>query len=266
MIEHDVRSSFTAARHLAHHACQWPSRAARANLAPRPDDGHSALHWHTRLEALVCEPFGDTDKFACGFRFTDAALLWLRDDSLLATHPIRDADDAVHWLDERLADAGLARASTVAMPYELETAAEFASAPALVNELRTLGRTFATAHQLLCTFVSELPPVHPGPSPIRCWPHHFDIATLIALEVGEPEVARAVGVGVSPGDQTIAEPYAYVSAWPTPDAGSLRGAPAPFVWHTSGFVALVTSFGALATRPAPAALLRDAFDVSRSVR
>ncbi len=51
---------------------------------------------------------------------------------------------------------------------------------------------------------------------------------------------------------------------PLERAARMHGA--PFVWHTSGFVALVTSFGALATRPAPAALLRDAFDVSRSIR
>lgn len=36
---------------------------------------------------------------------------------------------------------------------------------------------------------------------VRCWPHHFDIATLI--ELGD---SRTIGIGMSPGDATFSEP------------------------------------------------------------
>ena len=43
------------ARALAHYAAQWPTRAARANLAAVPDDSHSSLSWDARSEALVSQ-------------------------------------------------------------------------------------------------------------------------------------------------------------------------------------------------------------------
>ena len=58
-----------------------------------------------------------------------------------------------------------------------------------------------------------------------CWPHHFDIATLVKLEDGQPANARSIGVGVSPGDEYYAQPYVYVSPWPRFDAGKLPDLP-----------------------------------------
>ena len=53
---------------------------------------------------------------------------------------------------------------------------------------------------------------HPTASPVRCWPHHFDIATLITL----PE-NRSLGIGFLGGDANIPQPYWYVYAVPTPE-------------------------------------------------
>ena len=78
-----------------------------------------------------------------------------------------------------------------------------------------------------------------GASPVRCWPHHFDIATLISLEGGDPEHARSIGVGLSPGDESYAEPYFYVSPWPYPESDRLDDIAPIGRWHTAGFVAYV---------------------------
>src|SRR3954465_12293256 len=44
------------AREAAHAAAQWVSKAARANLAPKDDDSHSALLWGAKKAALVTQP------------------------------------------------------------------------------------------------------------------------------------------------------------------------------------------------------------------
>jgi len=67
---------------------------------------------------------------------------------------------------------------------------------------------------------------------VRCWPHHFDIATQI--EVGE----HSVGVGLSPGDATFEEPYFYVTPWPYPHASRLPDLSIGS-WHTDGWVGAV---------------------------
>lgn len=74
---------------------------------------------------------------------------------------------------------------------------------------------------------------------IRCWPHHFDLATLIVLPGTDEEgQTRTVGVGMSPGDGSYAEPYAYVNPWPYP-----WDAPRPELpsghWHTEGWLGAV---------------------------
>ena len=46
--------------------------------------------------------------------------------------------------------------------------------------------------------------VTPHASEVRCWPHHFDIATLIEV-VGATgaEPAHTIGAGMGPGDQYV---------------------------------------------------------------
>src|SRR5262249_28235403 len=37
-------------------------------------------------------------------------------------------------------------------------------------------------------------------SPVRCWPHHFDLATLISFSAKASGTTAYVGVGIEPGD------------------------------------------------------------------
>ena len=107
--------------------------------------------------------------------------------------------------------------------------------------MSSLSAWFGMAHNALEQLASEQTDLQPGPSPVRCWPHHFDIATYVSLEAGDPETARGIGVGMSPGDESYAEPYFYVNPWPHLEASALPLAPSPGHWHTHGFV------GAIAT-------------------
>ena len=70
---------------------------------------------------------------------------------------------------------------------------------------------------------------------VRCWPHHFDIATLISVGTG-----KTIGVGMEPGDQYYGEPYFYVNMTPSPkrDAAtaSLAGDGS---WHTDEWIGAV---------------------------
>ena len=75
-------------------------------------------------------------------------------------------------------------------------------------------------------------------TPVRCWPHHFDLATLITLDA---EAGKTIGVGLSPGDGYYDEPYFYVTPWPYPDTGtiSLPQLPGGGKWHTHEWVGAV---------------------------
>jgi hypothetical protein len=136
----------------------------------------------------------------------------------------------------------------------------------LGRELGELARWFGGAADVLEEFAARL--AGPRASPVTCWPHHFDIATLVSLEEGHPANARSIGVGVSPGDEYYAQPYVYISPWPRFDGSKLPDAPPPGHWHTEGFFgAVATGDDILAMKDRARGLLafiNAAFDIGRA--
>ena len=78
-----------------------------------------------------------------------------------------------------------------------------------------------------------------GASPVRIWPHHFDIATLISLPYTQKDEAVSIGVGMSPGDSSYDQPYWYVTPWPYPDTANLSKLAGGGTWHTEGWVGAI---------------------------
>jgi hypothetical protein len=231
-------AALVAARELGHRAAQWPARAARANLAPVSDDSHTSLSWDAGRAALLSQPLPGGARV--GLRVATLELLFVRaetaDTFALAgkTHAEVGA-----WLDAMLAQAGLRPASGARLPYDVPTADPGKAAES--SRLAALGRWYAAAAELLEAQRGKYRRFNPGPGPVRCWPHHFDIAILVGLEKGDAESARSIGIGVSPGDAYYAEPYAYVSPYPRPETAGLPPLPPPGRWHTEDFFAAVAT-------------------------
>jgi hypothetical protein len=112
-------------------------------------------------------------------------------------------------------------------------------AGALADALAELAAWFANAHAALGRVRDQMSARGLAPSPVRCWPHHFDMATLTVLEAGSAEHARSVNAGLSPGDEHYEEPYFYVSPHPYPDPAKLPPLPAFGHWHVRGFTAAI---------------------------
>jgi hypothetical protein len=175
--------------------------------------------------------------------------------------PTRKDSDAHAWLGGQLQDLSLNPAKLDApSPWEMPAhpvgdGAPYEGAP-LAAARTELAAWFANADRSLGRVRSDYVARQLTVSPVRCWPHHFDIAALIALEGGDPEHARSVNAGLSPGDGSYDEPYFYVSPWPYPDTKKLPPLPSPGHWHTEGFLAAV----APATQIASTADQQEAVD------
>jgi hypothetical protein len=103
-----------------------------------------------------------------------------------------------------------------------------------------LSRWFANASSMLQSLVRK---TH-GASEVRCWPHHFDIATLMKVAAN-----RTIGAGLEPGDDYYDEPYFYVDMTPQPPASRVQSRPlwGNGKWHTRDWVGAVlpgSRFGA----------------------
>ena len=102
-------------------------------------------------------------------------------------------------------------------------------------------------------------------SPIQLWLHHFDLA-MSWLPGGkvpgqDPENAeyadQQMGFGFTLGDETIQEPYFYVTAYPLPDAFPTLTLPAGTTWQTTGFTGAVLTYRLLVDSSDPRGYLLD---------
>ncbi len=231
-----------AARNHAHKAAQLLTKAARANLEAQPDDSHSNLSWDAGRGAFLSQPL--PGEVRVGLDISALRLIVAGgSDAVLDLSGKSDAE-ALAWLDAQLAQSDLKPASAVMLPYDLPGSVEAVGTyggDGMERGLAALAAWYGLADSLFGDFAKANDDIQPGPSPVRCWPHHFDIATYVALESGDFETARGVGVGLSPGDATYDQPYFYVNPWPHLDADDLPDLPPPGYWHTQGFV------GAIAT-------------------
>ncbi len=233
------------ARAIAHKAVQLVTAAARANLEPAADDSHSNLGWDAAGDRFLSQPLAGQD----GDLFVGLALSPLRLDLISngQSHSMYEMhgqamSDAYKWLDSQLSDRGLKPASGAHIPYALPPEAAAVSAVAtdqVADQMACLAAWFDLAATHLEQFAADNSDLSPGP--VRCWPHHFDIASYVQLETGDFESARGIGVGLSPGDESYDQPYFYINPWPHLDPSGLPDLPAPGHWHTEGFV------GAIAT-------------------
>jgi hypothetical protein len=141
-------------------------------------------------------------------------------------------DEAQAWLARNILDRGLDPAA-LSRPlhfqlddHPLAHGARFTLADAAA-QFEALAGYYATAAGLF----EELRASEPRAADVRCWPHHFDIATLITLSRSGEE-ARTIGIGLSPGDHTFGEPYYYVSPWPYPEPAKLQQLKSGGFWNT----------------------------------
>lgn len=218
----------------AHWALQILAAAAHSQIKPVPDDSHTSADWFDRVQSLVTEeiPGG----FRVGLRLRDLQLRLMDkvgEDYATLNLSGRTLKGGIAWLQEQLAEeAGVDGKPRIERPgYDMSEHAvgsgeRFDSDGSALGEL---ARWYANADRALQLYAAR----EPDASRVRCWPHHFDIATLI--ELGNE---HTIGVGMSPGDGSYRQPYFYVTPWPYPegDLPILRGGG---TWHRKGWTGAV---------------------------
>lgn len=102
-------------------------------------------------------------------------------------------------------------------------------------------------------------------SPIQIWPHHFDLSMIWlpgtkvpGKDPGDEEQAdKQMNFGFLFGDEMIAEPYFYITAYPLPDALPELALPAGTTWSSEGFDGAVLLYTDLITTSDPNTYLQE---------
>jgi hypothetical protein len=229
-------TTLVGARVQLHHAAQVANAAAISLLPPAPDDSHTSFTWHPGLGALVSHEISAPRGFRIALRVAELALVALDvDDAPLSTFPLdgRAQSDAVAWLQTWVSRMrGDGARVTMKRHFQIPGAPPDAAQPwRLGAAFGELAAWYANADALLRAVAAA----EPGAGPVRCWPHHFDIATLVEEPRAGDGVRHTTGIGLSPGDEYYAEPYFYVGPYPYPrtDALPVLGTGR---WHRAGWV------------------------------
>lgn len=106
-------------------------------------------------------------------------------------------------------------------------------------------------------------------SPIQLWPHHFDLSMLWLpggkIAGQDPSNAeysdKQMNFGFVFGDEAVAEPYFYVTAYPLPDALPKLALPIGTMWKSDGFNGAVLLYEDLIALDDPAAYLQQLWSI-----
>ncbi len=234
-------TSLVDARLQLHHALQVIVSVGISYLPALPDDSHTNLEWLPDLDALGTNWLESDRRVRFGLRPAELSLVALNDSGVTNEFTLdgRTVSDAVEWLRAALVAAGYdgSRLTTKKhyeiSPHAVATGAAFKRGTP--EKFAELARAYSDAHALASYIVAS----RAGASDPRCWPHHFDLATLITLSEVPGRGTRTVGVGLSPGDDSYAEPYFYIGPYPHPKPDRLEPFGSLGKWHTQGFVAAV---------------------------
>jgi hypothetical protein len=234
-----------------HHAAQFAAAAGISYLEPLPDDRHANLEWIPALGGLFSRAIPTGRPFRIGARPAKLALLIVSEDNQpIAEYKLhgRTITDAAQWVRSQIKSLGADPARyTLRRHYEIPDhpvaiGESFdASTPRLFEEL---SKWFANAAALLSSVARK----SRGASEVRCWPRHFDIATVVKAV---PD--RTIEIGMEPGDQYYDEPYFYLNMIPQPAASRAKSRPlwGNGIWHTGAWVGAVlpgSRFGAASSQ------------------
>ena len=233
------------ARLIAHWAAQIPAAVAATLADKQPDDSHTSLEWLSETGSLAGTTVRLSERrYRMALAIGGLELLLLADTgSVLARQPLTGMTlkEGLHWATSTLAQHSGAPGPELTLPaYDMPRHAVAKGAAFTLDSSASteLARWYAASARVLGKLARDTP----GASAVRCWPHHFDIATLVSLEPGATgEDAPSIGIGMTPGDGSYPEPYFYVTPWPYPKDPTPEDLPSGGIWHRKGW------FGAVLT-------------------
>jgi len=234
-----------------HRAVQLVASAGQTFAEPRGDDGHRAMTWDARLRAFVGVPFAGPYPFRMALRPEDLTLVLLdRLDETLGSLPLVGVtrDEAYEWMSIGMATYLGGAPPKIERP-EYDTPEHTARTARFTGGTEAARRTLAALYGGVALLIAELIEDRDDASEIRCWPHHLDIGTRLALESDERgNATKTIAVGLAPMGGGYPSWYLYVSLWPPPRRQELPPL-ATGAWHTEGWTGAVLTGDEVAALP-----------------
>ena len=256
--------SLIEARFQLHYAVQFMAAVGNFLTEPKPDISHASLMWNPELNLFVSGMVATKKPFQVALEPVSLTSLILNaQGEKLAEFSLgqKTMAQGMSWLKTEIAQLGadVEKLTFISYPDDFPDRPIAHGIPfdgTNEAERRELTAYYANTNLLLQDIVATTN----GASPIRIWPHHFDMATLISLPYTDKGEAISIGVGMSPGDISYNEPYWYVNTWPYPDTANLPELDGGGTWHTKGWVGAILTASQLSQGEEQQAQVKVFFD------
>lgn len=231
--------SLRDARLQLHHLVQLIPALGGALLEPEEDDGHRSMVWDPDLQGFRSRRLAASDDIYLLVRPLPLEIqIRARGQVQRYVLPGHSLGEAFDWVERELSTALGDDPMTLDFPeftipaHRVGQQALFDASPTALEELASW---FQNGTRLLQALREEGPM---NTTPLRAWPHHFDLAFRVLLPAGAGTPERSIGVGLSPGDEEYPDPYWYVAAWPEPETTPAMELPWGR-WNTEGWFGAV---------------------------
>ena len=199
----------------AHYAAQVAAELGKSWGEEQGDDGHSSFLWFRGEDGRGIEGVPAVKKKYVARLKLEGLELSIFDkgrtvaDFTLAGHTLADA---MAWMDETCTrELGERRQAARPAPdlpeHGVAGGDRFTDDPDGFNDLADL---YDATHLVIEKLRGLVPAFGAG----RCWPHHFDYATLGVLATDDAgAMSKTIGIGITPPDALDTDGYWYVSPW-----------------------------------------------------
>jgi hypothetical protein len=212
-------SSLVAARLELHWAAQVVAAAADAHLPKRADDSHTTMRWESPV--MIGES-------TIELRVPDLVLVAATGEQFSLVG--KTLAEGMAWADHRFAEPHGMHARDYDMP-----ASPIATGERFIGHLAQLAE-LARWYDLGQAVLARITAGQPRATEIRIWPHHFDLGAILYLDATDDH--RQIGLGLSPGDSSYAEPYVYVTPYPISKVPTFPALPSG-TWRREGWTGAV---------------------------
>lgn len=239
------KETLSEARKQIHQAVQLIAITGRCFNPKDTGDTFAALIWLDKQKVLSSRYWnGNKHRSALNISNLELKIIDLKNNPIASLQLNNETyDSAFTWLSEQANKLGYdTNRLNKELPYQIPVYRYANGKPfgsGNISILKEIEKYYANANSVL----EEIRVKNSNASVVSCWPHHFDIATLLTIEKGrDQEQTKTIGVGMSPGDDSYNEPYFYISPWPYPEDKKNLPELMPGCWHTEGwFGAVLTS-------------------------
>lgn len=192
-----------------HIASQYLAAAGINFVTKEADDSHTNLAWNSANDRMETHSFG-SGNYQLAINLTTTHLEWLKEGESTNSIDLQGNthSDIVSWISEQVSKSGIEKQYEYKFHYDLpyskiENDSRFKFS---TDELNKIIARLNTGQESFEAFLKE----NHLKSPIRIWPHHFDLGIYTSIN---SEGTFFMGAGLAIPDSLVDDLYYYASGY-----------------------------------------------------